>query len=353
MLVQIMLKAIIFGAVFLSVPLCLNAQEPPIKIDGAPNYSNLDNWAAHPWKNDPSDSIPKPLRGGFVYDSSADVFFIHPTTYLDKDQPFGWNAPVDDIELNNKTDNTTILKQASIFNIAGRVFAPRYRQAHINAYYTADTVTALAALNEAYADVKAAFEYYLAHYNNGRPIIIASHSQGTTHAKRLLKEFFDGKPLQQKLIAAYIVGIPVEPNWFASLPACTKPTQTGCFCTWRTLQTGYLTPFVEKEKFTAVVTNPLTWDADKPDASRESNDGAVLLDFNKVLKHVAGASLHGGVLWTDKPHFFGSIFYTTKNYHIADYNFYYTSVRNNVLQRVKAYEASSGGKKTDPQALTH
>jgi len=303
----------------------------------APDYSNLNNWAAHPWKDDPSDSIPEPLLKDFVADSLVDVFFIHPTTYLDKNKPFGWNAPVDDAELNKKTDNTTILKQASIFNTAGRVFAPRYRQAHIDAYYTPDTVTARAALDEAYGDVKAAFEYYMAHYNNGRPVIIASHSQGTTHAKRLLKEFFDGKPLQQKLVTAYIVGIAVEPDWFVNIPPCNKPEQTGCFCTWRTLQTGYLTPFVQNEKFMAIVTNPLTWDASQPDASRESNEGSVLLDFNKVLKHVAGATIHGGVLWTDKPHFFGSILYTTKNYHIADYNFYYVSVRNNVRQRVMAF----------------
>jgi len=324
-------RAICVGVIIVLLPVFIHAQGQ------APDYGNLDNWAAHPWKWDASDSIPEPLRDGYIPDSAVDVFFIHPTTYLDKKQPFGWNAPVDDSELNQKTDNSTILKQLSIFNIAGRVFAPRYRQAHIDAYYTADTVTARAALNEAYSDVKAAFEYYMAHYNNGRPVIIASHSQGTTHAKTLLREFFDGRPLQQKLVAAYIVGIPVEPDWFASIPPCNAPAQTGCFCTWRTLETGYLPPFVENEKFTAVVTNPLTWDASKPVASRESNEGAVLLNFNKVLKHVAGATVHGGVLWTDKPHFFGNIFFTTKNYHIADYNLYYTSVRNNVKPRVQTF----------------
>lgn len=315
---------------------CVNAQPA-----GTPDYSNLDSWAAHPWKWDPSDSVPGPLRAGFHQDSAVDVFFIHPTTYIDVKQPFGWNAPVTDAALNNKTDNSTILKQASIFNIAGRVFAPRYRQANLNAYYTTDTVAARAALDEAYADVKAAFEYYMQHYNNGRPVIIASHSQGTTHAKRLLREFFDGKALQSKLVAAYIVGIAVEPGYFANIKPCNKPLQTGCFCTWRTLQTGYLTPFVQNESFTAVVTNPLSWDIDKPDVPREQNEGAVLLKFNSVLKHVAGATVHGGVLWTEKPHFFGNILYTAKNYHIADYNLYYLSVRKNVEQRVQAFLSPS------------
>ena len=204
-------------------------------------------------------------------------------------------------------------------------------------YYTSDTASARAALDEAYSDVKAAFDYYMLHYNNGRPVIIASHSQGTTHAKRLLKEYFDGTPLQQKLVAAYIVGIAVEPDWFTHLQPCNKPTQTGCFCTWRTLQEGYLTDFVKNENFTAIVTNPLTWDADKPDVPREDNDGSILLNFNKLVRHVAGATVHGGVLWTVKPHFFGNLFYTNKNYHIADYNLYYLSIRNNVQERIKSY----------------
>src|SRR5688572_27144685 len=51
--------------------------------DGLPDYGNLDFWAAHPWKKDPSDSIPKPLRNGII-DSTVDVFFLHPTTFTGK-----------------------------------------------------------------------------------------------------------------------------------------------------------------------------------------------------------------------------------------------------------------------------
>src|SRR6266487_2349803 len=156
-----------------------------------------------------------------------------------------------------------------------------------------------AVFDKAYEDVKAAFEYYLQHYNNGRPIIIASHSQGTTHAKRLIKEFFDGQVLQNKLVVAYLVGMPVEPGYFTSIPVCSTPYQTGCICSWRTFRAGYEHPFVQKEKFTAVVTNPLTWDSSKSKASRYENKGAVLYKFNKVLSHVAGAQLHEGVLWTE------------------------------------------------------
>jgi hypothetical protein len=308
--------------------------------NGKPDYSNLNYWAAHPYKYDLADSVPKPLRKNYKPDSTVDVFFIHPTTYTDKEKLLGWNAPIDNDTLNAKTDYTSMLFQASIFNEAGRVFAPRYRQANYYSYFPQtkeDTLNAIQAFELAYADVKTAFTYYLQHWNNGRPIIIASHSQGTTHAKRLLKDFFENSPLAHRLVVAYLVGIPVEPNYFTSLQPCINPYQTVCFCSWRTLQQGYKPNYMLNERYTAVVTNPLTWDSVMPNAHRFLNEGSVLLKFNKLIKHVASANVSGGVLFTTKPRFLGSMFYTTQNYHVADYNFYYVSIRKNVQQRVNAF----------------
>jgi hypothetical protein len=177
----------------------------------------------------------------------------------------------------------------------------------------------------------------LEHYNNGRPIIIASHSQGSTQAIRLLKEFFDDKPLSKKLIVAYLVGMPVDPAIYATLKACEKPDATGCICSWRTFHEGYVGNFVPKEKFTAIVTNPLSWSSNLTQVDRFQNTGAVLYNFNKIIPFVVGAINHGGVLWTPKPHFFGSFLYKSEDYHFVDYNLYYTSIRKNVGERVDAY----------------
>ncbi len=307
--------------------------------DGNPDYSNLNYWAAHPYKHDPSDSIPKSLSTLIYADTTVDIFFIHPTTYTSKAKEFGNNAPVDNADLNAKTDYSTILYQASVFNQAGRVFSPRYRQASLQAYFPitkTDTTEAIAAFELAYQDIKTAFEYYLQHNNNGRPIIIASHSQGTTHAKRLLKEFFDGKILQNKLVAAYLIGIPVELNLYTSIKPCYTPNQTGCVCSWRTFKQGYEPAYIEKEQ-PVIVTNPLTWNSLQPIATRDLNKGSVLLNFNKLVPKVAAANINGNVLWTNKPHFFGNIFLSGKNYHIADYNLYYLSIKNNVNQRIGSF----------------
>jgi hypothetical protein len=304
---------------------------------GTPDYSNLNYWAAHPWKHDPSDSLPKALRKNYTADSTIDIFFLHPTTYGDKEMKLGWNAPIDDSAINHKTDYTTILYQASIFNAAGRVFAPRYRQANYFAYFPTDTAKAIAAFDTAYEDIKAAFEYFLEHYNNGRPFIIAAHSQGTTHAKRLIKECIEGKPLQNRMVVAYLAGMPIEPDYFHNIPACSNPNQTGCICSWRTFREGHTNSFIDKEKFTAIVTNPLTWDTAHASVDRFKNKGAVLQKFSKLKPNVAGATVHNGVLWTNRPHFFGNIFLKNPNYHIADYNLYYLSVRENTQQRINAF----------------
>src|SRR5206468_2691589 len=150
-----------------------------------PDYSLMKYWAAHPWKKDPSDSTPNLLKQQ-SRDSLADVFFLYPTTYTGK--RFGWNADIDDTSLNQHTDKTTILYQASVFNQHCRIFSPRYRQAHLSAFYQ-DNPETRAAFDTAYADIKNAFEFYLQHYHTNQPIIIAGHSQGARMAERLLKEF--------------------------------------------------------------------------------------------------------------------------------------------------------------------
>lgn len=302
---------------------------------GIPDYSVLNFWAAHPWKKDPGDSVPRPLQQNFKSDSLADVFFIHPTTLTDITDK-RWNADIDDAEINAKTDYSSILYQASVFNQSCRVFAPRYRQAHIRSFYTAGTDTEKA-FEIAYSDVKAAFVYYLKNLNKDRPIIIASHSQGTKHAGQLLKEFFENKPLYSKLICAYIIGMPVPDNYFTTLKPCTDSLATGCFVAWRTFKSGYEPAYVEKEKFNSVVINPLTWTNSTDPASSSLNKGGILKNFNKRVPNTVSTQIHNNILWSSKPNVPGKIFFNRKNYHIGDINLFYMNIRENALARINSY----------------
>jgi len=314
--------------------------------DSIPDYSDLRYWAAHPNKKDPSDSVPKPLRNQ-QKDSSVDVFFIHPTTLTSKKTAGKiWNASFTNDTLNVKTDYTSILYQASIFNASCRIFAPRYRQAHIYSFYSIEQPQSQAALELAYDDVKKAFQYYLANHQKDRPIIIASHSQGTYHAGRLLKEFFENKALSDKLVCAYIIGLGIPLSYFAVLEPCRTPGQTNCFVTWRTFREGFLPDYVLNEKFETWSVNPLSWSLSDSAVSRKENPGAVLLKFNKPYKQTNGARNHKGVLWTNRPRFLYGLFLRTKNYHAGDLNLFYYSIRKNVSDRIASYNKEQSLKAT-------
>ena len=81
--------------------------------------------------------------------------------------------------------------------------------------------------------------WYLANENHGRPFILASHSQGSGHAVRLLQQDILGTPLQHQLIAAYVIGAYV-PSEFTTLglPICDRADETGCIVSWNTTQVG-------------------------------------------------------------------------------------------------------------------
>jgi hypothetical protein len=333
-----MIRIVIFF-LFLAVMGCNNKYNSYVplyvkeRVDSIPDYSDLYYWAAHPWKKDPSDSLPSSLLSQHR-DSVADVFFIYPTTYTDARK--GWNANISDPYINAKTDYSSILYQASVFNQHARVFSPRYRQAHLDAFFS-DNESTRAAFDTAYKDIRTAFVFYLEHYNKNQPLIIVGHSQGAKLAERLLMEFFDGKPLQNQLVAAYIIGWPIPQHLFDSIPVCNNPRQTGCFCGWRTFRKEYIPPYVEIETDISYVTNPLSWTTSFDFVPKMNNKGSVLSNFSKIIPHTTGAEIHEGVLWIDKPKFPGSAFFKTRNYHIADINLFYINLRENVEERINAF----------------
>ncbi|MEO8086152.1 MAG: DUF3089 domain-containing protein [Bacteroidota bacterium] len=304
-----------------------------------PDYNKSENWAVLPDKKDNADRVPQ-CKGCLDEQASAevDVFFIHPTLYLDTTpKSHQWNADVNDEVINKKVDESTILYQASAFNGAGKIYAPRYREAHLAAYYTKDKPTADMAFELAYSDVKRAFEFYMEHWNNNRPVIIASHSQGTTHAIRLLQEFFDGKPLMNQLVAAYLIGIPVYDTLYSHLKICADSSETGCFVTWRTFAQKYFPPGYVIPKHDAVCTNPLTWRNDDKYAPYKLNKGGILKNFKHIIPHLSDAQVLDGVVRIDKPHFFLTPFFKYTNYHIVDYNLFYMNIRENAQLRVKKF----------------
>ncbi|WP_375437343.1 DUF3089 domain-containing protein [uncultured Hymenobacter sp.] len=325
---------------------CLNIikpgrEYPSYSTPAAPDYAQPTNWAALPTRVDAADVVP--TNSGLLDQqatASVDVFFVHPTTYLGR---AGWNANLTDQKVNHFTDAMTIRKQASVFNNAGRIYAPRYRQATLFSFFDEEkSPNGNEALQLAYSDVKAAFQYYLAHYNQGRPFIVAGHSQGTFHATRLLRELVDQDPkLRRQLVAAYLIGFHVQPNEYQVLKPCQDSTQTNCYVAWNSVEWGFdYLPFQG-----GVAVNPLTWKTDTLAAPASLNLGGTPHAFNRLDTAVVDAKVHNGLVWlhTPKPLGYPRFLLPGRpelrhSFHIADYALYYMNIRQNAMARVRAYE---------------
>jgi len=307
--------------------------QPPI-----PDYSNTYHWAALPWQNDGADLTPNGLSNNQAT-AEVDLFFIYPTIFLEKPtDAYRWNAAIENKELNKQIDESTLKFQASVFNGSCKIYAPKYRQAHISAYFTSNKMDGQKALNLAYEDVKQAFTYYLKKWNQGRPFIIAGHSQGTQHAGRLIKELVVGTEFEKQLVCAYLVGMPVAPEYFKEFKLCQKPNDVNCFCSWNTFAKNYIPSDLEKRGLDkALIINPLSFDIEKPKVNKKENKGGLSWKFEKLIPHINDAEVHQGLLWVSKPKVPGRIFIKAKNYHVADYNLFYLNIRENVALRCQTF----------------
>ncbi len=303
------------------------AQQAPA---AAPDYTQDVFWAALPGREDDADYVLAGATPDRQQQAAVDVFFIHPTTYFSND---AWNQPLPHPETDTITRENVLRSQASAFNHCCRIYAPFYRQATLYAFFD-DSGSGDQALELAYADVRAAFNHYLQHFNQGRPFILASHSQGSRHGDLLVRDMIAGRPLQQQLVAAYLVGYSLDGN--NGLEICTGPSATGCQLLWNTVPAD--TPELFSNTETACV-NPLNWQPDDTYAGFDANLGAAGFGADTLEPGVADARCVDGLLQVSavQSDNFSSQFLDGGNYHIYDYGFYYSNIRANASQRVDAF----------------
>lgn len=301
----------------------------------APDYSVEAHWAALPSRKDAADVTPQGVTATNQAQAPVDVFFIHPTTYYKSDH---WVQPLDDADANRITDEQVLKNQASVFNSCCAVYAPRYRQATLFSFMD-DSGDGERAIEFAYQDVVAAFEYFLTHYSKGRPFIIAGHSQGGKHADTLLKDRIAGTALEQRLVAAYPVGFYIDGQ--QSVPVCETPAQTGCQVTWNAVAPD--APAFQPTTGMVCV-NPLIWTNDGAAGDFAQNLGAVsFAAAGAVEAGIADAQcvdgrLHVSEIRSDN---YSTEMFGPGNYHIYDFSLFHMNVRENASARVAAYLAAS------------
>ncbi len=300
-----------------------------------PVYSRNSAWLALPETEDTADVSPTGLDLDQQATAEADVFFIHPTTFTSGE---AWNQPPDHEESLQRLRDWVLPAQAGVFNSCCRVFAPAYRQATLASFLDTEG-DGDKALELAYSDVAAAFRNFLATRNEGRPYILAGHSQGAHHLSQLLREEATADEIANDLIAAYLIGrpIPASGSEAPPLPVCTTPTQTGCIISWNS-QTADAA--VEIGQPDSICVNPLTWTEGQA-AVWDANLGGVDFIRNGAIEPgVADARCDAGrLLLTEmKSDNFSLMPFGEGNYHIYEFNLYYMNIRQNAEERVKAFQ---------------
>lgn len=322
---------------------------------GAPDYAQAASWIVRPGEGEDlaqwtplNGRLPDPIARVGAY-----IFYIHPTTYLERDR---WNAP---LFVGGDTEFRTHLfvqSQASAFGQLGEVWAPRYRQAAYGAFLLKSD-DAQHALDFAYADVAAAFDQFLSQIPRDAPIILAGHSQGALHLERLLHDRIAGTPIARRVVAAYVVGWPISVTAdlpTLGLPACSSAAQWGCILSWMTFgdpPNGDLffgqwekTPGLNgaaRRRENVLCINPITGTKDGA-AKAQDNPGTLVptadLSSATLQPGILGAHCDKGLLMLDgavPP--MGSYVLPGNNYHVYDYALFWGAVRQDAERRLAAW----------------
>lgn len=303
------------------------------ELIGTPSdYSDENNWLKIP-------EITKP----------ADTVYLYPTCNVEDSVWTESICGIDDAAMRARAQQV-YEAQATAFEESTNVFAPYYRQSNIN--YVAGMESAELEqfqMNEQRTDVYAALDYYFEHYNNGRPFIIAGHSQGSIMVKIVLGEYMQAHPeYLERMVAAYPIGYSITRDWLEMHPYlefAKEAGDTGVVVSWNTEGPGNKDQHNLVVEEHAVSINPINWKRDETPADFSENLGSRMFNEQtgafEIRMNVADAVLdneRGVVVCNSTESFISSdALFGPESFHNNDYAFYYVNLQQNAALRVQNY----------------
>lgn len=320
----------------------------------APDYRRAASWLSRPdLANDPARWTP-PGETRTPEPPTVAVFYVPPTTFFAKSS---WNGPVDNSD-SRRWLRVFASSEASAFNRIGIIWAPRYRSAGLGAFLAPGTDSAKA-IDLAYQDVRQAFDAFIGQIPAAQPIILAGHSQGTLHLMRLMRERVTGKPVANRIVAAYLIGWPISID--ADIPAlglsaCATPRQTRCILSWQSFAEP-AEPKLIRELFeqspgltgkprrgtTMLCINPLTGTPAAADALPAANLGSLVPSADFMAMELkpgmipARCDPSGVLLIGEPPKGFDNYVMPGNNYHVFDYALFWGNIRADAEARARAF----------------
>ena len=310
------------------------------KYDSLIDYSQAQNWL----------DVPAAMVKDGVLDATAadslkavDVFYVYPTVT-------GFRP---ETEVCDMTDTVMIAGaqmvrqiQTAVFDESCNVFMPYYRQ--ISMPKLGMNYPAIIGFISQF-DITDALDYYFTNLNQGRPFIIAGHSQGAATVIALLENYMTKHPeLLSRMVAAYPIGFAVTRDWLAKtgLKFAEGATDTGVIVSWNTEG-----PANQEAKNVTLAPGgisikPINWKRDDTYADVKENLGSLTVDGKIVTPGIADArvdTVRGSVVVsTADPKLYaiadeGTQMFGPECYHLHDYGFFFNNLKQNVADRIKAF----------------
>ena len=311
-----------------------------IGTGGTTDYSKPAHWL----------SVPTKVH------KKVDVFYLYPTAYTKANPSDPIICKIDNPGMMQGA-RTAFSRQATAFETVGNIYAPYYRQAD---------AASRAALPQAEQDKivagaptqdgLGAFEYYIEHFNHGRPFILAGHSLGSNVMANLLSQYMRRHPaVYKRMVAAYVIGYSITPDYLHRNPHlkfAKGPNDTGVIVSYNTEA-----PTIDGKNPVllpgGLVINPITWTRTETTATAGQNLGSIelnttdggtpVLDENGRIARAMnladaridktkGVVICSTVLPID--YYFG---FPMGVYHTFDYPFYFFDLRANAADRVEHF----------------
>lgn len=287
------------------------------KIEDKIDYSNHDNWMFLP--EDTSKSV--------------DTIYLYPSAY-------GINGEVDEDIADIDDVNMRLMaiyyasSQASIFEESTNLYAPYYRQLTVNSLVDMIEESPESLQYIASQDIYNMLDYYFENCNEGRPFILAGHSQGSVWLTVVLENYMKEHPeYYERMVAAYVIGYSVTEEYLDRNPHlkfAEGAEDTGVIISYNTEGPGNSEAYNCVVKEGAISINPLSWKLDDAYVTNGVVDAKIDTDRGVVICTSMENTQEMKVALAE---YFGE-----ESLHLYDYSLYSTELQKNVADRIKNFE---------------
>ncbi|MBP3298200.1 MAG: DUF3089 domain-containing protein [Muribaculaceae bacterium] len=289
----------------------------PVYVPAAPDYSDMTFWHIDAAQDE----------------SGVDVFYI-PSTW-----EYDWTAPsgavshwADPSNPKHRADVENEMTGVAEYMADGnRFYSPHYRHITLDSWATLDEDTINRRYHDvAYVDVRNAFKYFLEHFSQGRPFILAGFSQGGKSVVELMKTLTPEQ--QRRMVAAYVLGYKVTPDDVKAAPwikAAEGECDTGVTVCYNSVSDlKYIKPIVSAPNVMCI--NPVNW---KTDASPAILNDTITVTLSSPYNVLVLDGFDGSYL----PNILDIL--NVGDYHGAEPWLYSECLRENFKRRINAYRS--------------